>query len=195
MSTEFFIGRYDLNFLDDFYPDDLPTEWRFDFYANTFNSVLLPLDTTEDIESILEELGDDFYLVFEVSDHTLTQPQQLEEVLALTQGHHNIIFWFKITKKPNTQLLTLFKGQSVVFQSQSNIAGMPKDYQHHQLANQFIYYNKTPVLVSSLALSDKEIRQFIESLTSINQKIVLICRSAEGTHLEKAKLIAQMLGY
>ena len=195
MSTEFFIGRYDLDFLDDFYPDDLPNEWQFDYYANMFNAVLLPLDTTEDIESILEELGEDFYLVFEVNEKCLQETQHLESALALTKSVSNVIFWLQVCQKPDASTIALFQDRAVVFQCDLPIKGLPKIYHHHHLVNKHIYYNQTPVLVSSLSLSDKEISDFLQSIAVVDQKIVLICRSAENANLEKAKLIAQMLGY
>lgn len=195
MNTEFFIGRYDLDFLDDFYPDDLPSEWRFDYYANMFNALLLPLETAEDIESILEELDENFWLVFEIKPEQPQNSERLNEVLALITKGQNIVFWLKVTAVPHQQTLDLLHNRAVAFQSKKPIQGLPADYKHHYVNQVHIYYNHTPVIVSSLLLSDEQISKFLKDIVKTKQKTIIICRSAESTSLEKVRLIANMLGY
>jgi hypothetical protein len=42
--TEFLIGRSSLDLQDDFYPDDMPSEWRFDYYSTMFKALSLPIE-------------------------------------------------------------------------------------------------------------------------------------------------------
>ena len=51
--TEFLIGRSGLNLQDDFYPDDLPNEWRFDYYSTMFKALSLPIDGDEEPDKLL----------------------------------------------------------------------------------------------------------------------------------------------
>lgn len=87
--TEFLIGRCGLDLVDDFYPDDLPSEWRFDYYSTLFKALSLPIDTTEDLESIFEELegsspeedGEEFELVLTITPQQLLDASTLSTLL------------------------------------------------------------------------------------------------------------------
>ncbi len=192
MSAVFFIGRYGLDFLDDFYPDDLPKEWRFDYYSNQFNALLLPLDTTEDIEGILEELEEDFHLVFEVSQQDLTD-NKLTEVLAMSENRDNISFFMQTKSAPSKKTLALFKHYPLSLSSKAEL--MLTGYHSTKFPNCYLSWNRYPVLVSSLSLSEDENRHFFEKIAQLKQKTVIICRSAESANLEKARLISEMMGY
>ncbi len=71
------------SFLQSFYPQDLPQEWRLSFYANEFNSILIPAelwcDSSLDIEEWLD-VPDDFSFYLQQADahcderlHSVTQ--------------------------------------------------------------------------------------------------------------------------
>lgn len=192
MQTEFFIGRYDLDFLDDFYPDDLPQEWRFDFYSNQFNALLLPVDTKEDIEGIFEELDDKFQLVFEVSAGDI-KSKKLTHILELAKGKDNIMFWMSTDTKPNIEAIKLFKNYQLTIQS-NKVLKIAK-FQEYYIHNVYLYSKHCPVVVSSLSLSDSDIKNFLTSIANTKQKTIIICRSAEGGNLERARLISEMMGY
>ena len=193
MQTEFFIGRYDLDFLDDFYPDDLPAEWRFDYYSNQFNALLLPMDSNEDIEGIFEELEERFQLIFEVKSSDLLDDTKLKTILLLAKNLDNISFWLEVSKKPNQKILKLLADYQVSIQSKTPLK--IANYQHYLVNDHHIYCNTHPIIVSALSLSDSEIRIFLEDIAKTKQKTVIICRSAEGSNLEKARLISDMMGY
>jgi hypothetical protein len=36
--------------------DDLPQDWRFDYYAAIFKTLSLPIDTDEDLEQIFSDI-------------------------------------------------------------------------------------------------------------------------------------------
>ena len=59
--------------LEAYYPDDLPEDWRLDYYSNEFGCVILPADlwmtTDEDvIEQWLEEAEEDFMFFLELPE-------------------------------------------------------------------------------------------------------------------------------
>ncbi len=59
--------------LESYYPDDLPEDWRLDYYANEFGCVVLPAETwmttDEDvIEQWLEDVEEDFMFFLELPD-------------------------------------------------------------------------------------------------------------------------------
>ncbi len=65
---------YNASLKADFYPDDLPADWRLSYYANEFQTLLLtPSDMpgTDDLSASLSELSDeldeDFILLFDIS--------------------------------------------------------------------------------------------------------------------------------
>lgn len=57
--------------LEAYYPDDLPEDWRLDYYANEFGCVVLPPELwmtadEEAIEQWLEDVGEDFMFFIEL---------------------------------------------------------------------------------------------------------------------------------
>jgi hypothetical protein len=72
---------------DDFYPDDLPLEWRLDYYANEFFSVLVPHAewSVLDDEALLywqEEVSDDFTFFWELPAGEEAGVARLQSLLA-----------------------------------------------------------------------------------------------------------------
>lgn len=192
MSAEFYIGRYDLDFIDDFYPDDLPNEWRFSFYANMFNALLLPLETEEDIEGILEDQTPEFQLVFEVKPEEFDNGK-LDEVLGWVSGRDNVTFFAEVDEDPSKETLAKLKNNPTVFKCEKPLK--LTGYQNLSLKDCQLYFNKHPVVVSSLSLSDQENRHFLEEIAKTKRKTIIICRSAESSNLEKARLLSDMLGF
>lgn len=68
MSKNIKVGVYDwVKFpaQNEFYPEDLPTEWKLSFYANEFETACINIDETLDIqlfEEWIEDLPDNFQL-------------------------------------------------------------------------------------------------------------------------------------
>jgi len=57
----------------EFYPDDLPQDWRFSYYSNEFNAVLIPYEylsnySLEDWQEWKEDTAKDFYFYVEISE-------------------------------------------------------------------------------------------------------------------------------
>lgn len=56
-----------------FYPEDMPSEWRLDYYANTFRVVLIPQQdwlalTVEDAEELIDAVEGEFSFYFELKE-------------------------------------------------------------------------------------------------------------------------------
>ncbi|KUJ75071.1 hypothetical protein AVO42_06865 [Thiomicrospira sp. XS5] len=69
------VGAFGWNqagWLESFYPEDMPEDWRLDYYSQFFKAVLVPETewqswTNDDIDEIVEALEDEtFYFVFDV---------------------------------------------------------------------------------------------------------------------------------
>jgi len=102
--TEFLIGRSGLNLQDDFYPDDLPSEWRFDYYSTLFKALSLPIDSDEDLDLIFEELSDteeEFELVLSIKQAQLMNAKQLASLLSMWVSiSKNLHYFARLTKLP-----------------------------------------------------------------------------------------------
>ena len=73
------------HWMENFYPEDIPEEWRLGYYANEFNTLLVPWtqwsESVEELEEGLEDTADDFHLYLELP----SQQQEIPEHLARIQ--------------------------------------------------------------------------------------------------------------
>jgi hypothetical protein len=119
--TEFLIGRSGLDLQDDFYPDDLPQDWRFDYYAAIFKTLSLPIDTDEDLEQIFSDIEedddeDDFTLVLAIKYSQLTDITALKKTLNEVQNYaQNFILFCEVDKTPSKEVMKLLSGYKVEF--------------------------------------------------------------------------------
>ncbi|WP_428087687.1 hypothetical protein [Candidatus Thioglobus sp.] len=201
--TEFLIGRDGLDLVDDFYPDDLPSEWRFDYYSNQFRTLCLPIDTQEDLEEIFEALEEStteksdekFELVLSISAQLLANVSTLEVLLDAIKPYKSLFTLFCELDSPlNTKILPLLKGYQVAFQAQSEVK-LKLKLQTRKVAEKYLYYNHLPVLYTQNSWDEKQIRTYVEQVAVINTRTILICKNAEKEALEKIKVIAQILGF
>ena len=56
----------------EYYPDDLPEDWRFSFYSNDFQAVMIPVDylsqfTPDDWQEWVEDTSKEFWFYVEIS--------------------------------------------------------------------------------------------------------------------------------
>ncbi len=193
MQTQLLIGKYGLDFLDDFYPDDIPKEWRFDYYSDFFSTLLLPIDTNEDIEEICNDAqNNDFQLVIEINNEHLQDIDKLKKLLSSIYNYKEcVILWFEL--ELDNVIYKLVSDFKIVMQLSNKINNT--NLKHKKILNYNIYFNDTPVIVSSLSLEDKEIREFLDKIAKIKQKVIVICRLAESYSLNKAITISELLGY
>jgi len=194
--TEFLIGRCGLDLQDDFYPDDLPPEWRFDYYSTAFKTLSLPIDTDEDLDQIFEALEDsdeEFELVLSIEQAQLTAPDQLTALLASVVDYQSHFTLFcEVDETPKKAVMDLLEGYQVCFQSSKSLnLGL----QEAQVVDKTLSFNQYPVLYSAEVLDEKQIRSYLEQVSRINTKTLLICKFAESEALNKIRIIAELLGF
>ena len=195
--TEFLIGRSGLDLQDDFYPDDLPQDWRFDYYAAIFKTLSLPIDTDEDLEQIFSDIEEDevneFTLVLTIEPSQLTDTITLKKTLSEVQGYsQNFILFCEVDKVPSREIMKLLSGYKVCFQSSKTLK---LDLQEAQVSDVILSFNQYPVLYSAQVWDEKQIRTYLESIVNINTKTVLICKFSERETLDKIRIIAELLGF
>ena len=193
--TEFLIGRDGLDLQDDFYPDDLPTEWRFDYYSTMFKALSLPIDTEEDLDQIFEELEQDedneeFELVLSVKESDL---EDIESMLAALKEYKDQFTLFcHATKAPSKKTMGVLSKYQFCLQSSKKLR---VEATESKAVDQYLYFNKIPVFYSADAWDEKQIRQFLEQISGTKTKTILICKYAESETLNKIRIIAEMLGF
>ncbi|CAC9434350.1 hypothetical protein [uncultured Gammaproteobacteria bacterium] len=194
--TEFLIGRSGLDLQDDFYPDDLPADWRFDYYAALFKTLSLPIDTDEDLEQIFTDIEDDeeqeFTLVLTIEQMQLTDAEMLKKLLSEVQEYsQNFILFCEVNKAPSKAIMNVLSDYKVCFQSSSVLK---LDLQEVKTAGRILSFNQYPVLYSSKTWDEKQMRSYLESIADVNTKTILICKFAERETLDKIRIIAEILG-
>lgn len=194
--TEFLIGRSGLGLQDDFYPDDLPQDWRFDYYAAIFKTLSLAIDTDEDLDQIFEDIQDDeaeFSLVLTIEQSQLTDIQTLKKLLSVVQAYaKDFILFCEVTKAPSKKIMDVLSDYKVCFQS-SKVLKL--DLQEAKILGLVLSFNQYPVLYSSQILDEKQMRNYLESIESVSAKTILICKFAERETLDKIRVIAELLGH
>ncbi|MDB3870308.1 hypothetical protein N9351_05575 [Candidatus Thioglobus sp.] len=194
--TEFLIGRHGLDLIDDFYPDDLPSEWRFDFYSTLFKALSLPIDTEEDLELIFEEIEDSdevFELVLTIESHQLLDINTLSALLSAVEPYQSLfILSCELEQQPSAKVMALLDNYRVSFQSD---AQYDLSLNNKQAMGQYLYYSHLPVFSMQGSGDDKKMRANIEKIAEINTRTILICKSAESEALHKIRVIAEILGY
>jgi hypothetical protein len=194
--TEFLIGRSGLNLQDDFYPDDLPEEWRFDYYSALFKTLSLPIDTNEDLDQIFEEIEDtkeEFELVLSIEQVQLTDTQQLATLLSRVADYQQYFTLFcELDQIPKPEVMDLLKNYRICFQSTKALA---LNLTVAVVMGKYLSFNQYPVLYSSEVWDEKQMRTYLEEASSVNAKTLLICKFAESEALNKIRIIAELLGF
>ena len=194
--TEFLIGRNGLDLQDDFYPDDLPHEWRFDYYCNMFRTLLLPIDTEEDLDTVfedLEEVEGDFELALSIQAEQLLDPNTLSALLrSVVDYQDQFILFCELDQTPSEEVMVLLAGYRLSFQSSNALA---LDMAHQSVADHELYYNDLPVLYSSNPWNETQMRAYLERAAQMQQRTILICKYAEAETLSKMRVISEVLGF
>ena len=194
--TEFLIGRSGLDLQDDFYPDDLPSDWRFDYYSAMFQTLSLPIDTDEDLDQIFEDIestDEEFELVLSIKQAQLLDIEQLQLLLKNVAPYKTkFILFCELTQKPSAKVMTTLSGYQLCFQS---LESLGLELKETQVNEKILGFNHYPVLYSSEAWNEKQMRAYLEEVSSINTKTILICKYAESEALNKIRIIADLLGF
>lgn len=194
--TEFLIGRHGLDLVDDFYPDDLPSEWRFDYYSTLFKALSLPIDTSEDLELIFEELADsdeEFELVLTIKPQQLLDIKTLQALLNPVESSRALfILSAKLDQAPSAEVMTLLGGYRLSFQSTTEYE---LNLKSKQAMGQYLYYTHLPVFHLQGDGDEKQMRTNVEKISKTDTRTVLICNDAESDALNKIRTIAEILGH
>jgi len=194
--TEFLIGRSGLDLQDDFYPDDLPSDWRFDYYSTMFKTLSLSINTDEDLDQIFEDIEDsdeEFELVLSIEQSQLTDVEQLTALLSSVEGYQQHFTLFcEIDKVPSKLIMALLLDYKICFQSFSSLN---LDLKEAKVVGRTLSFNHCPVLYSDTVWNEKQMRTYLEEAACINTKTILICKFAESSALDKIRIIAELLGY
>lgn len=193
--AQFLIGRCGLD-LKDFYPDDLPSEWRFDYYAHFFKALLLRLDTDENLPEILQELQateDEFELVLSINKTQLTDLKSLSKRLAKLANYQKYFTLFcEIDATPTPTVMDLLGDYKLCFQSENTLKlGLKSTL----MAGKYLSFNHCPVVCFEPVLEDKQIPNILEEMALARVKTIFIYPSGEQQALDKIRIIAELLGY
>ena len=194
--AEFLIGRSGLDLQDDLYPEDLPSDWRFDYYSAMFQTLSLPIDTHEDLDQIFEDIestDEEFELVLSIKQSQLLDLEQLQLLLKnVAQYRAKFILFCELTQKPGAEVMAMLSGYQLCFQS---VDSLGLELKEAKVSEKTLSFNHYPVLYSSEAWNEKQMRAYLEEVSSINTKTILICKYAESEALNKIRIIADMLGF
>ena len=194
--TEFLIGRSGLDLQDDFYPEDLPTDWRFDYYSAMFQTLSLPIDTDEDLDQIFEDIEsteEEFELVLSINQAQLLDVDQLQLLLKNVEPYKTkFILFCELTQSPSAKVMTILSDYQLCFQS---AVSLDLELKEAKVSEKTLSFNHYPVLYSSETWNEKQMRAYLEEVSSINTKTILICKYAESEALNKIRIIADLLGF
>lgn len=194
--TEFLIGRHGLDLVDDFYPDDLPNEWRFDYYSTLFKALSLPIDSEEDLELIFEEIEDsdeEFELVLTIQPQQLLDVKTLRNLLSSVESYQALFtLSVELDQAPSAKVMDLLAGYQLSLQSTIQYESKLKSA---EAMGQYLYYTHLPVFHLQGDGDDKRMRANVEKVAKINTRTVLICNQAESDTLHKLRTIAEILGH
>jgi hypothetical protein len=168
------IGHLGLTFTNDFYPEDLPKNWQFDYYCNEFNALFLDNLANIDMDELLDDIEDGFCLVLKLSTESIKF------------SHPNIVFFSSCS---NTQdaLSLLKKTDNICIQSDEKL---DINLQFVKVENQFLYFNKQAVFITTVNNNDKQLAQQFKKLP---EDICVIFQKTNSIYLEKAKTISELL--
>lgn len=195
--TEFLIGRSGLDLQDDFYPDDLPQDWRFDYYAAIFKTLSLPIDTDEDLEQIFSDIEEDeegeFVLVLTIEYSQFIDTAILKDYLSGVQEYaENFVLFCEVEKAPSKEVMSLLSNYKICLQSSKTLK---LDLQEVQVSDVTLSFNQYPVLYSAQIWDEKQMRAYLEGIANINTKTILICKFAEREALDKVRVVSELLGF
>ena len=174
--NQIFIGSNGLS-LPSFYPDDLPSEWKFDYYSSNISALSLNCDSSADLEEVLGDIDDNFKLVINV-DNTLN----LQKLLKAFYQYRDkfILFATNVDAK-------LLDGFQFCIKSDKKIKNC-KNIDD-------LYFNTDAVIFVDRPDGERNIRNLLEKVAKHQENIVLIQNNTDSETLEKTKVISELLGY
>ena len=138
------IGACGLNheqWIGQFYPDDMPDDWRLSYYANEFEALLLPFSVWStfdigEIESWLEDVPNEFNLYFEV-DSKVCNPT-VKKMLSHDLFSQRQVEFSSFASKPLSKNCTLKQGAILEYDSHCEKKAALKIYAEDVINNEEI---------------------------------------------------------
>jgi hypothetical protein len=176
-TIQIFVGNNGLDLVD-FYPDDLPCEWQFDYYSSSNNALMLPFDSEVDLEEICEDLDENFKLVIDISTLDTIAP-----LLKIVQHcKENIVLYSN-----NNALYQDIKEYNFCIQSDTKIAKC-KHIDGYYFNNYIVAFSHNPK-------NDVESREIIENIAKYQENTILIFDNSDLETLKNARVITELLGF
>ncbi len=185
--TEVFTGRLNLN-LEDFYPDDMPKEWYFDYYSSYKKALALPLDTNEDLVDILSDIQKEFCLVLDVTN--IANNEIISLLNIIDKSKNNFILF---SKKYNLGLINIVKNYNFCLQLDNKI-NINTTSKYYFFNDKHLFFNTTLVLYTNTLGDENDIRLFVERIINIKEKIALIQVNADSDTIDKTRVICELFG-
>jgi len=179
-TTQVFTGNYSLDILD-FYPDDLPEEWRFDYYSTNNFALMLGFNTNEDLEGILEDIDEDFKLVIDITG--IKNIVDFDTFINPLKKHKDNFTLF--ANNLNKDIVLNIKDYNFCIKSETTINNCKKIND--------LYFNNFVVYVEKIPTIDLEVKNIIESALKDSGNIIFIQLNNDKELLEKTKIISELL--
>ena len=163
MSESLRVGSYGWrhdHWRPNFYDDDLPEDWRLTFYANEFNTVLVPasyLDESRDIEQWCEDVNEGFQFYCEWPEHMDSTDALVEELSSMGEKLGGILLNSNIQLKIDCPVYS--------WQANDDLTGIWQP--HHRLQSD----------LAVLAIKQHDLRQQRQWLEEFEQDSAGCCRA------------------
>ena len=179
------------HWMESFYPEDIPEEWRLGYYANEFNTLLVPWsewsESVEELEEGLEDTADDFHLYLELPSKQQEIPAHLariqDRVTGVLCSESEREKWQVEIADYNIQLLSALIEDNDVFQ---RVVTSPDD-NHHGL-----------VLMSGAKIDDLSMmrEQLDMALQNAVKRldIIFIDEKPDMEAMQNTRMIAELMG-
>jgi len=176
---------------ESFYPDDIPEEWRLGFYANEFNTLLVPWsqwsESVEALEEGLEDTADDFHLYLELPAQQQALPAHLAEIKDRVTGFvctaSDSDAWLAEAASTNIRLLTPLPENNDFFQ---------------RLVSQPDEQNITLVLMDGTKIDDLSMmREQLEMALQGTEKrldFIFMDEMPDMEAMQNTRMIAELMG-
>lgn len=191
-NTEFLIGNCGLDFKNSFYPDDLPKEWRFDYYISFFQAIFLDIQYNgfDKVFNELEDFEGDFEVVIGIKKSQINNIKKL--IKPVEKYKSKFVLFCQIDNILNNEMMNFLNNYNVCLYSKKELQ---TNLKYKKVSGQNIYFNNTPIVFLSKQLDEKKIREFLENTAKINTKTIFICKNNTSENLDKIKIISEILGF
>ena len=192
--AELVVGAYGWEhkpWLDAYYPDDLPEDWRLDYYTNEFGCVILPADVwtgvdAETTQQWVDEVEDNFMFFIELPESAADVKEKLSTFVGHCSG--------AILQQGKVEDWQDALGDIPLLQSDDTA-----DLRRYQVAGQ-----STPVLVwlqaaagekMELSFLREQIENGLKGVDASARLAFIVGQEIPAIeNLQNAKLLAELLG-